>query len=436
METINLTKKPKNKIYEMKRIFMETYDQTKAADLATFVSHPYARSGDIDPVSKIYQTFQATKSSPAVAIFYFFAIMSHWNLLKGTTYKLPKDYRTHHPNLWVMTLAHSGASKSQQLALLDGLLPDEELRSSFRQPASPASLIAQFADKPIHLWVEDEAAKYLKQIETPTHPLAPIKGHLLKIKGGDSLTYHSKKDGETVIENPRMSIYLVNTIIGMMNTISEESMYDGFLSRIGLVLSETPEQMQLDIEERYPERVHDLSEIEASGLREDLEALFEQDIEGKEYTFNKGAHATFEDAARRMDRTFAWMAKGEENIYKPFYDRTLMEAFKYAIFYRQMMKKEGTVIDAFDVEYGMLVARYHLCSFARYLQLRDSRREHKVVEVAKRVEAKEEGLNKRVKAYVEANPQSKLREIYRKLNITKAKALEVLEEIGYGKAFK
>jgi hypothetical protein len=194
--------------------------------------------------------------------------------------------------------------------------------------------------------------------------------------------------------------------------------------------------MQLDIEERYPERVHDLSEIEASGLRQDLEALFEQDIEGKEYTFNKGAHATFEDAARRMDRTFAWMAKGEENIYKPFYDRTLMEAFKYAIFHHQMMKKEGTVIDAFDIEYGMLVSRYHLCSFARYLQLRDSRRERKVIEVAKRVEAKEEGLNKRVKVYVEANPQAKLREIYKKFNITKSKVLEVLEEIGYGNSFK
>jgi hypothetical protein len=433
---IDLNKKPKKEIYEMKRIFMEAYDQTKAADLATFVSHPFAQSSDIDPVSKIYQTFQATKSSPAVAIFYFFAIMSHWNLLKGTTYKLPKDYRTHHPNLWLMTLAHSGASKSQQLALLDGLLPDEELRSSFRQPASPASLISQFADKPIHLWVEDEAAKYLKQIETPTNPLAPIKGHLLKIKGGDSLTYHSKKDGEIVIENPRMSIYLVNTIIGMMNTISEESMYDGFLSRIGLVLSETPEQMQLDIEERYPQRVHDLSEIEISGLRQDLEALFEQDIEGNEYTFNKGAHATFEDAAKRMDRTFAWMAKGEENIYKPFYDRTLMEAFKYAIFYHQMMKKEGTVIDAFDIEYGMLVARYHLCSFARYLQLREGKREKTIVEAVKRVEAKAESLNTRMKAKIDANPAITLRELYKGLKISKAKALEVLDEIGYGKAFK
>jgi hypothetical protein len=284
--------------------------------------------------------------------------------------------------------------------------------------------------------VEDEAAKYLKQIETPTNPLSPIKGHLLKVKGGDTLTYHSKKDGEIVIKNPKMSIYLVNTIVGMMNTISEESMYDGFLSRIGMVLSETPEQMQLDIEGRFPERVHDLSGIEKSGLRQDLETLFEQDIGGKEYTFNDGAIATFEDAARRMDRTFAWMAIGEENIYKPFYDRTLMEAFKYAIFHHQMMKKEGAVIDAFDVEYGMLVARYHLCSFARYLQLRQGKRERVIVEATKRLEAKEEGLNKRLKAYVEANPQAKLREIYKRFSISKAKALEVLEEIGYGNTFK
>jgi hypothetical protein len=335
-----------------------------------------------------------------------------------------------------MTLAHSGGSKSQQLALLDGLIPDEELRSSFRQPASPASLIAQFAEKPIHLWVEDEAAKYLKQIETPTNPLAPIKGHLLKIKGGNSLTYHSKKDGEIVIKNPRMSIYFVNTIIGMMNTISEESMYDGFLSRIGLVLSETPEQMQFDIDLKYTDRFHDLSGIESSGLRQDLETLFDQDIDGKEYTLDLGAIATFEDAARRMDRTFAWMAKGEDNIYKPFYDRTLMEANKYAIFHHQMMKKEGTTIDAFDIEYGMLVARYHLCSFARYLQLRKGKRERVIVEAVKRVEAKAESLNTRMKARIDANPLITLRELYKGLKISKALALEVLEEIGYGNAFK
>jgi energy-coupling factor transporter ATP-binding protein EcfA2 len=427
--------KDKKDVFQMKRTFLETYDQTKAADLATFVTHPFAQSNEIDPVSKIYQTFQATKSSPAVAIFYFFAIMSHWNLLKGVTYKIPKDYRIHHPNLWLMTLAHSGASKSQQLALLDGLIPDEELRSSFRQPASSASFINQFVDKPIHLWVEDEAAKYLKQIETPTNPLSSIKGHLLKVKGGDKLTYHSKKDGEIVVQNPRMSIYLVNTIVGMINTISEESMYDGFLSRIGMVLSETPEQMQLDIEANYPERVHDLSGIEESGLRQDLEALFEQDIQGNQYTFDKGALATFEDAARRMDRTFGWMALGEENIYKPFYDRTLMEAFKYAIFHHQMMNKEGTEIDAFDIEYGMLVARYHLCSFARYLQLRTARKERVLVEVEKRLEVKEQSLGVRMKARIDKNPEITLRELYKGLKISKAKALEVLEEIGYDKRF-
>jgi hypothetical protein len=419
----------KKEIFEMKKIFMENYDQTKVADLTTFVTHPYAESKDIDPVSKIYQTFQATKSSPAVAIFYFFAIMSHWNLLKGVTYKLPKDFRIHHPNLWVMTLAHSGANKSQQLSLLDSFIPDEELRSSFKQPASPVSLITQFAEKPVHLWVEDEAAKYLKQIENPMNPLSPIKGHLLKIKGGNTITYHSKKDGETVIKNPRMSIYFVNTILGMINTISEESMYDGFLSRIGLVLSETSEQMQLEIEKNFPSNYHDLSGIEKSGLAEDLTKIFDQDIQNKQYTFNKEAEMTYEKSVSSMRISFMWM-QGEENRYKPFFERTVLECHKYAIFHHQMMKKQGTEIDAFDMEYGLLVSRYHLCSFARYLQLRMKKNQTVASELEKRLESKEYSLQDRIKAYIQAHPEANLRAIYRALNIKKAKAEEILTELG------
>jgi hypothetical protein len=268
------------------------------------------------------------------------------------------------------------------------------------------------------------------------NPLSPIKGHLLKIKGGDTLNYHSKKDGHTLIKNPRMSIYFVNTILGMMNTISEESMYDGFLSRIGLVLSETSEQMQLDIDQKFPERYHDLSGIESSGLRQDLIDLFEQDIQSKEYTFNSGAQSTFEDAAMRLDRAFAWMALGEENIYKPFYDRTLIEAHKYAIFHHQMMKKQGTIIDAFDIEYGMLVARYHLCSFARYLQLRMKKKEGVVLELERRLEAKEYNIHNRIKYYLETNPDATLRDIYRALRITKLKTLEALEQLGIRSRFE
>ena len=416
----------------IKEIFENVYDNSEPPDLTTFVTHPYALETDIDPVSKIFQTFQSTKSSPAIAIFYFFAIMSHWNLLHGVTYKIPKDFRQHSPNLWLMALAHSGASKSQQLALIDSLLPSDELKSSFKQPASPQSLIAQFAKKPIHLWVEDEAAKYLKQMETFTNPLSPIKGHLLKIKGGDSLTYHSKKDGEVVIKNPKMSVYFVNTILGMINTISEESMYDGFLSRIGLVLSEITEQMQTDIEKNFPEHLHGIGSIENSGLKDDLIKIFEQDIENKEYTFTKEAQATYEATVSSLVFSFKWM-QGEKNQYSPFFNRTVLESFKYAIFHHQFKMKEGDVIDGFDVEYGLLVSRYHLCSFARYLQLQAQQKNAVKIPVVEKIKdgiiRRDTGLKDRIQSYLRKKPNASLRDIYRKLTIKKSEAEEILKEL-------
>jgi hypothetical protein len=420
-ENANMAKK--------KEIFTHPYDRTKPADLLTFVTAPFAQRMDIDPVSKIYQTFQATKASPAIAIFYFFAVMSHWNLLRDVTYKIPNDNRTHIPNLWLMALAGSGASKTQQLTLLNGLI-DDELKSSFNQPASPASFIEQFSENPVQLWVEDEAAKYLKQIENPTNPLSPIKGHMLKAKGGDRLTYHSKKDGAKVIEKPRLSIYFVNTILGMFNTISEESMYDGFLSRISLVLSETPEHMKTDIGVRFPDELHDTSGINASGLEQDLDTIFEQDIEGKQYTFGEDARLTYEYAVKSMRGAFEWM-QGENNQYAPFFNRTVLESFKYALFHHQMIKKEGTEVDAFSMEYGLQVARFNLCSFARYLQLRDDQRNIVATKAEARVIQRMDSLRGKIFDYTRQNTTATLRDIYRVFAIKKGEAEVICKEIGF-----
>jgi hypothetical protein len=95
-----------------------------------------------------------------------------------------------------------------------------------------------------------------------------------------------------------------------------------------------------------------------------------------------------------------------------------------------MMKKQGTEIDAFDMEYGLLVSRYHLCSFARYLQLRMKKNQTVASELEKRLESKEYSLQDRIKAYIQAHPEANLRAIYRALNIKKAKAEEILTELG------
>jgi hypothetical protein len=122
--------------------------------------------------------------------------------------------------------------------------------------------------------------------------------------------------------------------------------------------------------------------------------------------------------------------QGEENRYKPFFERTVLECHKYAIFHHQMMKKQGNEIDAFDMEYGLLVSRYHLCSFARYLQLRMKKNQTVVNELEKRLESREYSLQDRMKVYVQTHPEANLRTIYRALNIKKAKAEELLAELG------
>lgn len=393
-------------------------------DLLLFVPHPYARTKELDPISKIYQSFMSTKSSPAVGIFYLLGLTSFWNLKNEVTYKIPKDFRAHSPNLWLMILASSGSSKSQQLALLDSIMPKKaEVQPSFSQPASPVSLVEQFRSQGEHLWVEDEAAKYLKRIENPADPLSPIKGHLLKAKGGDRITYHSKKDGEITVENPKLSVVWVNTIAGMLSAISQESMVDGFFSRFGVVMSEKTDHIYKTLNEQHPDRLHDLSEIESSGLREDLERIFSQEIRGNEYTFTgDGVVETFERSSKMLERQFTWML-GDDNQYQPFFDRILMESFKYAIFHHQLRSKPGTEIDTFDMEFGLRVSKFHLCSMTRFHAF-------KMGLLAYGDKEGRKGFAEKISAHVLSNPSCTLRDLCRITTKPKKDVLEVLERMG------
>lgn len=404
------------------------YDSTHPPDLLIFVAHPFARSKSIDPVSKLYQVMQSTRSSPAVGIFYFFGLMSYWNLKEGVRYKIPKDYRSHNPNLWLMILASSGSSKSQQVALLNTLLPNSELHPSFSQPASPASLIEQFNQSSTQFWVEDEAAKYLRRIENPADPLAPIKGSLLKVKGSEPITYHTKSGGAVNIDHPKMSAVWINTIEGMTNTISQESMVDGFFSRIGLVLSEKTQVLERTIEQNHPNHLQDLTCIEESGLRADLAKLFEQDIKGKEYTFEgEGVVDTFERGATTLKGNFGWML-GEHNQFQPFFNRTIMESFKYAVFHHQMQGKEGTEIDTYDMEFGLRVAKFHLCSIGRFVAIKQGLIKTEAHQ-AQRGRPKAT-LDERVSAFVAKHPQASLRTIIRGVSKPKRDVLASLERLG------
>jgi hypothetical protein len=210
----------------------------------------------------------------------------------------------------------------------------------------------------------------------------------------------------------------------MLNTISEESFVDGFFSRFGIVLSEVTPELSAEIAAKFPDNLHDLTIVKESGIKEDLEKMFSQDINGNEYTF-EGCVETYEKAVTSLRTSFAWM-QGEHNVFKPFFDRTVLESFKYALFHHQMLGKSGTEVDAFDMEYGLRVARYTLCSVARFNTLR-------VTGLPKAVavrESKEARIREKISRYVMENPRATLRTIYRVHSLNKPQCCEILKQLG------
>ncbi len=306
------------------------------------------------PIITLLNAFRAETDAPLELPFFCAVHLISGLLLKnGSTLSGPIGTIT--PEVWTIVLAPSGSCKTLTHKLISAQAP---ISSDFPECASSAAFFEALKkaqdEQGFALWFQDEFAQILKQIETPNSPLSEAKSYLLRAYGNDRIVRTTKKSGEIVIERPCLGIFALNTVESFVEAISMESMLDGFAQRFGMVLAR--EDMNRPMTDFA---LYDTKVIES------VVAGFWNEISGVRInlTYRLG-----EDAIKFYKQSFRMLH--DEKMNKSFYRRIMFRAFKYAMIFHVLLKKEGEEIDTEDMAYAMDLVKLHLQDMNQFICLK------------------------------------------------------------------
>lgn len=394
-------------------------------EITSIVENPFYEKKNNDAISMIFQKFtKNTSINPALPIFCFLGLMSAWCVANKATCLVPRTKKPTELDTWVMVLANSGAYKSLSLKVLSDALPisietDRPLvEPNFVQPASNAAFVEQLKNLPDHrgFWQQDEASQFLKQVDSLTGPLASIKQTMLITKDHGNIDYATKNGGNITVRHPVLTVLMLNTIDAMKKAITEDSMLDGMFRRFTVAIADDEQSESKGFEKTA---LFDLDKLSDENLEIEFDRIFSQSIYEQNYTFDDACVdlycKTFEYLWVRQFKAF--MAQ-QQNFYRTY----MMESWKYAVFHHIIYKKEGSVIGADSLQFGLRVSLYMLHSFQKFLS--------KSVD---RSEVRSERLKfERMISYIKENETKSafnMRAFCRKFNLKKDDAISYLVAI-------
>lgn len=322
-----------------------------------------------------------------------------------------------------MAVAPSGAGKSKNIDMINDMLPQENgspvIEGNFKRPASLASMVTQLAKNPIAFWPQDEAAEWLKSVENSGHPLSECRDPLLKAKGGEKITYHTKTDGEKVIKDTAMTIFFSNTIWAMQQTLSENSMRDGLFSRFITIVAEQMGEGG---------RIHHDNIIPESGLDEDFKRILSQNTSNVVYTFTEECQVVWGKVCDIWAENVFSNMQGNDNWMQPFYERITFEAYKFAILHHQFHCKKGYEVQVESMQWALRITAFNLKSLLRFFFLRDTKKQNAIA----KAEIKEQQIMEKVKEFIRTSENNNgfgSRAVLRKFHLSKPELIELLMNI-------
>ncbi|MGD1327128.1 hypothetical protein ACNHE5_19850 [Pandoraea pnomenusa] len=252
------------------------------------------------------------------------------------------------PELWTVVLAPSGSGKTFAVSVIEEASP---VKAEFPEAVSGAAFLEGLAEHSPALWLQDEIAQKLKQIEDPKSPLGDAKEYLLRAYDNKRIERVTKK--ETVrVERPALGILGLNTPESFKKALSQESLLDGFAQRFGFVWAERDPSRPM---ENFP--IYDRPR-----LLKACEAAFEKVQAVQLHRVYRISHR----GAEAFRTSFSLLGKGmEEN--ESYFRRAMFRAFRYAVLYHVILGKAGDTIDDEDVGWGARVSSLHLSDMGKIL---------------------------------------------------------------------
>ncbi len=298
-------------------------------------------------LDRIVRAFhQATDIPLEIPFFVPLHILSAELLRRGVTIEFA-DERIR-PDLWTIILAESGAGKTLTTNKLHDIMEvDKSLMFPEGAETTTARFIMELAEHNNSLWVCDEILQFLKGINTQTY-LAEMKGLLLKVYDGKSVSRKTKKD-EVTVEHPSLTILGLNVYKTFAREMDAASLVDGFAQRFSYVIGrEDPERPGA----KYP--LYDFRPYRASIKSAWDDVVKAMPEEGTVYTVDESGMEAFQISFELL------MPSPNANIPMSFYRRIMFRGVRYALLYHLLLKKEGLAIDHQDMAWAGRLMGLHI----------------------------------------------------------------------------
>ena len=341
---------------------------------------------------KVIKNFNDETDIPLeIPIFYTIAFIAGFLLNKKV--RLVKNGQFVYPDLWLIILAPSGASKTFSANIIEaasGIKPN--FSSGF---ASAKSYIVELKKNNFGFLFRDEIGQMLKAIDQQTY-MSELKDYILKTKDGKEIIRETA-EYRVNIQNPHL-VFLGSTVSDTFDKVTNiDSIFDGSYQRFMFVFAKKDKAKKLIdfIDYNYNNIIDGLKEY-----FDKIKALLpdkpdKTELQGqKEITINditaaiekaEADEAEDEDeAAKFIDYTLCdnavdvikdemklYFSKRYEYIPDSFRRRIYFEIYKIALIYHFILLKDSKVIDEIDLRYASKTAILHMKYLVNVLDLLD-----------------------------------------------------------------
>lgn len=300
----------------------------------------------VPPGSSLERVLVAFKRKTDIPLELPFFVMLHFvsGMLLAKQVKLKGRLGEFYPELWTIILADSGSGKTLSHDIIAKASP---VKSQFPEPASGAKFIQSFLKHNFGLWFQDEIAQKMKQIDTIGTPLSDCKDYLLRAYSNSKIERATKAETIT-IEKPCLGILGLNTQKSFFDSISEESLLDGFMQRFGIIVAEPdPERNAFVNPEKY-------AFYDIDSLHKTVKSAFDNIAKTRIHQ----VYRVGDDAEEAFRASFSSLIREEFPL--SYFRRVMFKSFRYALLYHIILGKEKDVIDAEDIGWGARVSALHL----------------------------------------------------------------------------
>lgn len=308
------------------------------------------------PIEQLVKVFDEYTNIPLeLPVFSFISLLASYTSRKGVVITSPSA-GSRFTDIWNVLLAPSGSSKTFSLNQILKASP-AEAKPNMTQPAGAAAFIQSWSEieNGTAYWVQDEFAQIMHQIDTVGTPMSDIKSMMLVAFGNDKIertTKGAKKSTVISVEKPVLNFLGINTYDSFINSLSNDSMNDGYAQRYLYTICERDASKNVGDYAIY--NVNKLGSVvnEVWGF---IDALTIH----QEYTLTDKAEVTFTKYFSEF-----WKA-GKVN--ESFFRRIMYSALKYSLTMHLMNGKNNSEIDEIDVGYACRLARLHIDDTAQMI---------------------------------------------------------------------